>query len=431
MSKKIIIDKSKCIACGLCTTSQYIEELSDGKVEPKGSGVLPFHEEAAFQEIIENCPENAIILQETVSKSPDEIIKLMHKKISEFSLPIPQEKDFNFEDKYINICLPFIPDKYGEYSTYQKAKSAAKEAIDRAMFSKRKSIVQDIINNYRIDKLSPYYDYTESENNFFYSANKKAQTLLKEFISEIQATNKNITVPENLLIFQSRSPSAKKSYEMLWIKELILDQAGPIISELSDSCYSLSSYVDYCDINDSEEPDGTNLFGNTKWKRKYGYSNASSALKEIANDIKSACHWADNERIVEPAYTKVKHIIEEYTQTLQKELQNKADELIKMMGKGNLTSYSPPQEIYPTSSINKDKETYSNEQQTVYHSKEKDWEEFAENASAMVQKLATEIANKPVNLNEQENDREEELQHLVENALNTVKKLMEEVNNKL
>lgn len=338
MSKKIIIDKSKCIACGLCTTSPYIEELSDGKAGPKGTGILPSNEEAAFQEIIENCPENAIILQETVSKSPDEIINLMHKKISEFSLPIPQEKDFNFEDKYINIRVPFVPSKFPEYSTYQKAKSAAKEAIDRAMFSKRKSIVQDIINNYRIDKLSPYYDYAESENNFFYSANKKAQTLLKEFIGEIQANNPNITVPENLLIIQSRAPSAKKNYEMMWIKEIIFDQASPIIYQLSDSCYSLSSYVDYCNIDDSEEPNGTNLFGETKWKRKYGYNCVEDALNEIAKDIKFACNLEAGERIVEPAYKNVKHIIEEYTETLQKELQDKADKLTQIIREGNLRS---------------------------------------------------------------------------------------------
>ena len=154
MSKKIIIDKRKCIACGLCTASPYIEELSDGKAQPKGTGILSFNQEAAFKEIIEICPENAITLQEAVLRSQDEIIKLMHKKISEFTLPMPKEKDFNFEDKYINIHIPCVLDCYPKYPTYQKAKSAAKEAIDRAMFSKRKSIVQNIINNYRIDKLS-------------------------------------------------------------------------------------------------------------------------------------------------------------------------------------------------------------------------------------------------------------------------------------
>lgn len=434
MSKKIIIDKRKCIACGLCTASPYIEELSDGKAQPKGTGILPFNQEAAFKEIIEICPENAITLQEAVLRSQDEIINLMHKKISEFTLPMPKEKDFNFEDKYINIHIPCVLDCYPKYPTYQKAKSAAKEAIDRAMFSQRKSIVQDIINNYRIDKLSPYYDYAESENNFFYSANKKAQSLLKEFISEIQANNPDITIPDYLLTFQSRSPSTKKSYEMMWIKELILDQAEPIVNELSASCYSLSSYTDYCDIDDSEEPDGTNFFGDTKWKRKYGYSNVSSALEKIANNIKSACHEADRGRIVEPAYTNVKRIIEEYTKTLQKELQDKADQLTQIMREGNLrSSYTPPQPQKSDTGnfIDRDKTIYLGEQQQTVHSpKEKDWEEFAENASHMIQKLAAQIADKPVNLNEQETAREEELQHLVKNAQNAVKKLIEEINNK-
>ena len=79
MSKKIIIDKRKCIACGLCTASPYIEELSDGKAQPKGTGILPFNQEAAFKEIIEiiNTKEyDLLILDEMIATINNGFIEL-------------------------------------------------------------------------------------------------------------------------------------------------------------------------------------------------------------------------------------------------------------------------------------------------------------------------------------------------------------------
>ena len=73
MAKKIEILKG-CIACGLCTMSPYIEELSDGTVKPKGTGIVAEKDEKDFLQVVSSCPAKVILLKNVASKSKTEII---------------------------------------------------------------------------------------------------------------------------------------------------------------------------------------------------------------------------------------------------------------------------------------------------------------------------------------------------------------------
>jgi len=333
MGKKIVID-SGCIACGLCFSSPFIEELTDGKAGVKGVGILSDSDEAAFAKTMEACPVKAISLATMAVKSKDEVRKQIDSKLAGFKIDVPDRKELLFDSKYIDIQVPgFVYGEFQyEYSSYDRAKSAAKEAVDKAMYSQRKIIIQNIINNYSMDKLSPYVRFDASDKNFYYNANKKAEQVLKEILQEILLVKPDIAIPKELTSIQS-SPDLKKDIWVKTITENLTDRAWCIIQDgMSGEYYSLSYYADDCDIDDMEVYAGKGLFGSDKYTKKYCYRRTKAAFDSIAKDIRDACNSYFNEDIVDFAvYGCVEHIVKEYAKLLQDELNQKANELKKLL----------------------------------------------------------------------------------------------------
>jgi hypothetical protein len=331
MAKKIIVLPG-CMACGLCTVSSYIEEKPDGTVVPKGGVVLQDEEVSVFQQFVNECPARVLQLETVTSKTKQAIIAQMEQEAETFAFPIPTKESVSFEKEKIKIEVPSIV--YGEYhydySSYNRAKEAAKQAIDSAFYSQRKTAVQNVINRYQIEKLSPYYDYKETADNFYYSANQKAQKKLDQWVQEILLYKPGITISEQLLKIQTRPDSTLKYY-LSFIKTDILSFAGSILAELSDSVYSLSSYVDYCDIDSEEVYAGEGMFGRTKYVTKYCFSNTSEAFREMKKDLEGECRSSFDEKIVTQAYSVVKVLAEQYSKNLKEELKGKIGELKKLL----------------------------------------------------------------------------------------------------
>lgn len=331
MAKKIVVLPG-CMACGLCTASSYIKENPDGTVVPKGGVVLQEEEVSEFQTFVNECPAKVLQLETVTSKTKPQIIAQMEQEAETFALPIPTKESVSFEKEKIKIEAP--AGVYGEYqynySSYNRAKEAAKQAIDRAFYSQRKTAVQNVINRYQIDKLSPYYDYKESADNFYYAANQAAQKKLDQWVQEVLLYKSGITIPEQLLKIQTRPDSTLKYY-LSFIKTDILSFADSILAELSDSVYSLSSYVDYCDIDSDEVYAGEGMFGRTKYVTKYCFNHTSEALREMKKDLEGECRASFDEKIVTQAYSVIKVLVEQYSKNLKGELKGKIGELKKLL----------------------------------------------------------------------------------------------------
>lgn len=325
MAKKIVVSEG-CIGCGLCTASEYIEEKADGTVAPRGGVVLRKEDEKVFQRFIEECPVRVLSMKTAASKTKEEIIEQMEQEAGSFELPVPTMESLYYEKEAMTINAPTIV--YGEYrydySSYNRAKEAAKQAIDKGFYSQRKAAVQNVIKDYQVAKLSIYFEYKEMPGNFYYEANESAKKRLEDWVQEIRLSNSGVMISDDLLSIQTR-PSSKLIQEFQkFIKTGLLDFAGIILAELSDRLYSLSSYVDYCDIDDLEEYAGEGMFGRTKYVTKYCFKNTSEAFKEMKKDLEDACKSSFNERIAEQAYSCVKGIVEEYSRDLKEELKSKA-----------------------------------------------------------------------------------------------------------
>lgn len=331
MARKIVISPA-CIGCGLCTVSPCIMELPDGTVAPKGSGILPKKEERAFMKIMQACPAKVISLEDLKVKSKNEINDYMNQTVQAFKLPNPSKQQLAFDEKYIVIPIPMYVDNEQTtlYSSYGRAKDAAKEAINQSMFSQRLTIIQNIINNYRIDKLGCYYEYKEVEGNFYYLANMRAQRILNDWIAEIQNFNSQIELPQEMLQIQTR-PEIKGNFAIDIIKDYLISWAKGILSEMSGDCYKLSDYVSYCDIEDTEEYE-VGLFGRDKIITKYYFKHTKAAFEEMARDIRHACLSSFDDRIIDNVVDGiVKGVIDEYTKKLKEELKSKIVELQKFI----------------------------------------------------------------------------------------------------
>lgn len=319
------------MACGMCLVSQYLEELPDGKVRPRGTGILTDRDQSTFVKVMDNCPVKAISLESVIVKNKAEVIASAEQKIASFCLSAPTRKELSYEKKYAEFLVPVCVAGEGvpDYSSYNSAKSAAMRAIDQAMFSQRGAIVRNIVTNYSMDKLTPYTRYDETEKNFFFTANKKAEKLLAEIAGEFEMVNTQKKIPESLLKIQSR-PDLRRDYEIKSLKEDILYLSDAIINEeMKGEYYELSYYVQDCDIDSMEMYEGTGLFGREKYVDKYYFSKTRLAFEEIAKDIRSACESSFNDIIVDGfSLGMIKSIAAKYEKRLKEELKNKLRMLI-------------------------------------------------------------------------------------------------------
>lgn len=330
MKKKLVIN-GKCIACGLCIDCSYISETSDGTIEIKGSGIVDEKDEEDVNKIIELCPENILALKEIESKSKSQIEEDIKKAIAEFKLDVPDRKEFDYDTEKAHIGLPFAIPGDGRfiYSSESKARSAAKSEIDRSLYSKRDSVIKNIINDYRSEKLSMYYDYKEVDSNFYYNANKKAQKVLDKILESIQSLEADIAIPGSLTKIDAR-PDRKSGY-VDGIGEYLLYASGAVLAELDDpSLYGLNAYVDYADIEEMDTYE-TGRRGKLKEVQKYCYTNTYQVSNEITSDLKSALKWGFDEKVIDRAYSSIPGIVQNYESILKNELNNKVRELKELI----------------------------------------------------------------------------------------------------
>lgn len=331
MSKKIIIDE-KCIGCGLCMKNSFVEETSDGKAKAIGAGILLVEQIEQASEAAEECPANAIRLEEVSGRSKEEVEKFLDSEPKSLKLPVPAKEKFKFDTSKVNIEIPNdTGNEYDySYSNYKKAIEAAREVIRKNMFGNREGIVQDIIGSYLTENFSGYVDYKDSENNFFYSANKQAQEILDKMIGEVMMVNSDIEIPENVRTISLRPDGNKDAIGVGALTGGLMNAASYIIAELSDNCYSLQSYAEDADWDDTETY-VTGAFGREKVVMKYCYKDIRNAYRSIAKDICSALGWGFDENVVKPAYDNMQYIIETYERKLINELEEKAEKLKQLL----------------------------------------------------------------------------------------------------
>jgi len=335
MSKKIVID-NKCNCCGLCFTgNNFLDETPEGKAIPKGAGILTDSDIEEFRMIVNNCPINAISLVDVIKKTSDEI-KDMINELRKIQAKNPEKKEIEFDFNEINVNIPYsVKEGYYEYNSESGAKSAAKDEIDRLMYSQRLSIIQNILVQYKSNKLRHYFKYEKDERNYFYENNLRIEKLLIEIIGEIKNINHNFSIPSDISKFDVR-PVNNIRVEMIEKSWWEQGKANMVMNDMSGQYYTLKWYAENCDTDDMEEYAGTGVFGRDIFRRIYCFKGTNEVFKEIAKDINDSCKSIIGNEVINDAYSLILGIIDDYNKVLKIELNKKIDALLNLVSSCNI-----------------------------------------------------------------------------------------------
>lgn len=325
----------KCICCGACiVATNLLVENDEGKAKASDKGYISNDFLQKAEDIVNSCPVNAISIIETgISSNTGEegliqLSDLLESRLKEIKIVDVSYKDVKFNARNYAISRPYPrgQDHY-TYSSSSKAVSAGFDEFKRIAYSQHGRFITDILVQYKIEKIRPYYIFDESS--YYYQINKQFEKVLNEFVNEAEAlSNGNIVFPNG---FREFNVFPKKDDNMEFAASFEEFQIqSQIMHELQDFA-SLDSYKSGIDWDDMEVYAGTSLFGNEKYKDMYCYRDVEQVIEEFITDLKDAMNYLDDD-IEKKAISTINWCIKQYREKVNKQLIEKVNEYKKYIG---------------------------------------------------------------------------------------------------
>lgn len=253
MSVKITIS-DKCVACGICYNStDLLFEQKDGKAGIKGSSILSDEQIKELKQIAEECPENAILIENVsmVKSSGKEGLKelkeLIQKNVMNFKINYPPKKEFTFDSN--QYSLPSISSsKDGEYDYKSEygAESAGAKEFQRLCYSQIYNFVKYLLNAFSTRKTEKYSKYEKDENNFAFQLEKQANDMFSEICAELNSLANCKIKPElaTVSMEEYHKVSAKKS---MFVN--LHEYPSPLMGNIQGEIASCASNYDYIETD--------------------------------------------------------------------------------------------------------------------------------------------------------------------------------------
>ncbi|MEG2848057.1 MAG: SUMF1/EgtB/PvdO family nonheme iron enzyme, partial [Bacilli bacterium] len=242
--KKISIS-SECVACGLCfLCTDYISEDREGKAFVKNSGIFENKDIKKILEIIENCPVKAISIEKSRltnkngKEGLEELKKIIESEFGDYKLPLPSPDLYKFKKEEYSIEIPYSPEEREyKYKSYGKAEAEGLREFDRIMFSKRRTLVQHILIQYKNRYFNQFTEYKEIQGNYYYDIISKFKNRFREYVAEIKILSPNLDISKDFLEFnykpifgdergsqfdRERNIYSLKNLETTWVAEDII-----------------------------------------------------------------------------------------------------------------------------------------------------------------------------------------------------------------
>lgn len=321
-SMKKIVVSSNCVACGACSMmTEYIIENSNGTVSPNGAGVVPPDKLEAFQEVIDVCPVKAIslnnagLVHKTGKEGLFELKQLIQSEFNGYKIPMPNSESYKFNKTNYHVPTPWgSNERRYEYKNYDKAEEAGFREFDRIMYRQRKTLIQQVLVQYKTKALLDFTEYVDESGNYYYDINKSISRRLEEFVAQAQIlSNNKLTLPPNFTecdfkpVFGTKGDKFDRERYVYPIKHLEeIDIVDRIMAELEP----LSWFKVYVNTADTQTYDGK------KFKDMYCYD-----LREVTNEL---AKWILNET----------EYILNYYDGIQGILEDNLPSVLKEMGKG-------------------------------------------------------------------------------------------------
>lgn len=209
--QKITVSNA-CVACGSCTLStNFLVEQGNGKVIPKGLGILSNEEASTLKSIIESCPIRAISLQVILESNVDknekarfiELKQSLQDTLGNYKIHMATQEEVACDKSKLQIDLSRVGlrSKYS-YTSYEKAEKDGLQEFNRIACSQKEILVQSILVQYKKIILDKFTKYEEASTNYYFAENKKIEEMLKSFYKQaIEISNGNFVLPQNVTEF--------------------------------------------------------------------------------------------------------------------------------------------------------------------------------------------------------------------------------------
>ena len=313
----------KCICCGACiVATDLLVEDDEGKAKASDKGYISSDFLQKAKEIVDSCPVNAISIVETGIASNTgkegliQLSNLLESKLREIEIVDVSSEAVKFDARKYNISYPYPrgQNRY-TYSSSSKAVNAGFDEFKRIAYSQHGRFITDILVQYKIEKIRPYYIFDESS--YYYQINKRFEKVLNEFATEAEAlSNGNVVFPSNFSEFNV-FPKKDCNIEFAASFEEFQIQSQ-IMHELNDFA-PLDSYKSGIDWDDMEVYAGTSLFGNEKYKDMYCYRDVEQVVAEFITDLKDAMNYLDDD-IEYKAVSTINWCIRQYREKVNEQL---------------------------------------------------------------------------------------------------------------
>lgn len=316
---------SKCNMCGSCLSLGYdfLSENDDGSIAVKSSTYINPASET-FKNLKYICPVGAFEIEHSIRiESPEEQLNKIKGQLKQWpGLKKPSAKDISFNAGSYemslscgNICSGY------EYSSESAVMNAAEREFNNSIYSKMDIYILQVISQYRVDKISPYYTYGPDTDSVYYKENQKVSDLLRQ---AQKLSNRNLGTDFSKFEVY---PYRDFVYKMLSKGELVGEDLVPSVhSEFKDSTYtSLSDYRTYINTDYIEKYAGRDFFGNTKYKDAYRY-NLVEAILEFRKDLTKALEW-QKDHIESNALGHISYLLDLYNKEAKDEILRKVSML--------------------------------------------------------------------------------------------------------
>ena len=252
---KVVIS-DKCIACGICYNStELLFEQKDGKAGVKGNNILTEEQIKELKKVAEECPENAISIEEvsivksTGKEGLKELKELIQKNVMNFKIVYPPKEEFAFDRN--QYSLPSISSsKEGEYDYKSEyaAESAGKKEFNRLCYSQIYNMAKYLLNAFSTRKTEKYSKYEQDESNFAFQLEKQANNMLSEIGEELQRLGNCNIKPEltKVDMEEYHRVSPKKS---MFVN--LHDYPCRFMGDIQGEIASLASNYDYIETDDA------------------------------------------------------------------------------------------------------------------------------------------------------------------------------------
>lgn len=329
---------ANCIQCGGCLGLGY-EFLSDdgsGKIIVR-DGTYLNADDPEYTSLLEVCPVGAFSLDSSQKKKneSEQLEEIIESLRNWNGIPEAQgHKDMPFNVKEYHIAT--TADSPGahsyKYSSSSQAERAAADEFDRIMYSKIDTFILQILSEYRVKQLKPWFSMEEEDKSVYAAANRQISEILGRAVQIL-----GDRIPSDFAEFDAWVGN-DVTYKMLERGEVMGNNYVSNIRSKFDS-YDWTDRSHYLIEIDTMERDEMvekkGLFGSSSYvtKTKYCYHGVENACRELAGDIKYACDDLRDE-IEQDAAGYVNSVIYTYNKAAKEELKKKIKQLEECLKNG-------------------------------------------------------------------------------------------------